>query len=220
MLYSKSFVNGLRSAFGPPLARLRPTFGVPIGVPAGHFSIALNFFLCQRREFRPKLSSSGGDFWEAGVKYFTEYHITQLYGMRFISDSPVEGGRKISFSDIDDWGRTSRGVVFMTDPDYNVRGLELYSARFGIMRFDGAGAMTYCHGWEKDQVKQGIGVSSHFATKLIDNAKESHELFDNIYGHITSTLKFPSLGQAISEVLLEKRQIKLNLDSLKSAAVS
>jgi hypothetical protein len=130
--------------------------------------------------------------------------------MKLLSDIEHGEGRKISFSDVDDWGYTGKGIVFITDKEYQVTGLELYSARYGVIRFDQNGKITYCHGWEKDHVKEGIGVSSHFATKLIDNEQESHELFDKIYNHIDTTLKTSYLRQTIHDMFIDKRQIKLD----------
>jgi len=136
--------------------------------------------------------------------------------MIFVSDNPHENGRKITFSDIDDWGYTRKGIIFFTNEGFVITGIELYSSKHGVVRCIQNGEVTYCHGWEGDHVKQGIGVSDHFAAKLINNEKESLEIYDKILDHLLQTLKSPYLGQILSHFLKSKVQVSLDLSSFKS----
>ncbi|MDH4263290.1 MAG: hypothetical protein OEV78_09630 [Spirochaetia bacterium] len=130
--------------------------------------------------------------------------------MKFLSDKQNGDSHKISFSDVDDWGYASKGIIITTNNDYLIKGLELYTARHGVVRCDQKGNITYCQGWEKDHVKLGIGVSSHFAAKLIGNAQESLELFDKIYNQIMEALDISFLQNAIKGILKDKREVKLD----------
>ena len=130
--------------------------------------------------------------------------------MKFISDKEHGEGRKVSFSDQDEWGRTSNGIIFTTDNRYLVTGLELYTSRYGVVRCNQEGKVTYCQAWEKDHVKQGIGVSSHFATKLISAENESHELYEKVYSHVYQSLKIHYLRQIIHNILKDKKKVALD----------
>lgn len=135
--------------------------------------------------------------------------------MKFISEKQVGDDRKISFSDQDEWGYTGKGIVFITNQNYQVTGLELYTARFGVIRCDQIGKITYCQGWEKDHVKQGIGISDHFATKLISTEKESLDLYEKIFNHIYTSLQVPYLRHVLHELLNDKRKIRLDIETCK-----
>jgi hypothetical protein len=93
-----------------------------------------------------------------------------------------------------------------------VTGLELYTSRYGVVRCNQEGKVTYCQAWEKDHVKQGIGVSSHFATKLISSEKESHDLYEKVYSHLYQSLKIHYLRQIIHNILKDKKKVTLDPD--------
>lgn len=141
--------------------------------------------------------------------------------MKFVSEKDLTHGKKISFADTDDWGKTRYGISFNTDYQYNVTGLELYSIKDGVVRWNYKDGVTYSQTWESGKEKTGVGMSSHLSAQLIDDKKSRQNIFNVMFQIMMNKLSAESnsnpvsnnLKEALKTILVDKKNFRLEMKS-------
>ncbi|MDH4198905.1 MAG: hypothetical protein OEV66_00850 [Spirochaetia bacterium] len=146
--------------------------------------------------------------------------------MNFTGEKDLTHGKKISFADTDDWGKTCYGVSFNTDYQYNVTGVELYSIKNGIVRWNYKDGITYSQAWESAAEKLGVGMNSHLSAQLIGDKKDMQNIFNIMLEIIMNKLSINInnssqnplshyLKESLQKILVEKKGLRLDRSFLK-----
>lgn len=142
--------------------------------------------------------------------------------MRLVSEKTTSYGKKISFADTDEWGKTQTAISFNTDFNYLVTGLELYTIHYGVIRWNYREGVTYSQRWESHTEKKGIGMNDHFSAHLITDKKTMENIYDNVlkivWDRLSEDTRLDSiesyLKEAIYNILGENKEFRIDMNFL------
>jgi len=135
--------------------------------------------------------------------------------MKFISNKKSFNGTKLSLADQDDWGYTRKGVILTIDENNFIKGIELYSSKHGIARYNTLQGVTYCQEWKKNDPKLGIGITGQIATQIISDKITSEQIFHKIIEDLRSDLNHPYLKEILETYIIKKNQTHIDIDKLQ-----